>query len=56
MTWLSVHWGTILVGLLVLVLIASVVYILRRDKAQGKSSCGAGCASCAMRGRCHGKQ
>ncbi len=42
--------STILVSLGVCILIAAAAYILRRDKKQGKSSCGGNCASC---GACH---
>lgn len=54
MKWLICHWGTMLVCLLILLAVTAVVYVLRRDKKQGKSSCGGGCAGCAMRGSCHG--
>ena len=48
------HW--ISANLSTMVLIAIVVLIIRsliRQKKQGKSSCGAGCAHCAMHGQCH---
>lgn len=53
--WLTANLGTILIsaGLLAVVILI-VVYLLRQKKA-GKSSCGAGCAYCAMHGQCHGK-
>ncbi len=54
MTWLMEHVGTIIVCLILLAVIALAIRTLRKDKAQGKSSCGAGCAGCAMRGSCHG--
>ena len=53
MTWLLNNWGTILT---VVVLAAVVVLIVRymiKNKKAGKSSCGAGCAHCAMHGECH---
>ena len=40
--WLTANLGTILI----------IRYLLRQKKA-GKSSCGAGCAHCAMHGQCH---
>ncbi len=43
--------STVLVLLGVCFLIAAAAYVLRRDKKQGKSSCGGNCASC---GACHG--
>ncbi|MBR3557148.1 MAG: FeoB-associated Cys-rich membrane protein [Oscillospiraceae bacterium] len=42
--------STILVLLGVLLLAARAAYVLRRDRKQGKSSCGGNCASC---GACH---
>ncbi len=55
-SWLTANLGTILIsaGLLAVVILI-VVYLLRQKKA-GKSSCGAGCAHCAMHGQCHGKR
>ena len=54
MPWLLDYIGTVIVAFL---LVAAVAFIVRRiikDKAAGKSSCGCGCANCAMRGSCHG--
>ena len=42
--WISANLSTILIRGLV------------RQKKQGKSSCGAGCAHCAMHGQCHRSQ
>ena len=47
--------STILVSLGVCILIAAAAYILRRDKKQGKSSCGGNCASCGACHRCEAK-
>ena len=53
--WLTANLGTILISAVLLaVVILIVVYLLRKKKA-GKSSCGAGCAHCAMHGQCRGK-
>ena len=45
--------GTFVVLLVLVVLVGLVIYGLRRDKKRGKTSCGSGCGSCAMRGQCH---
>ncbi len=42
--------STVLVLLGVCLLAAGAAFVLRRDKKQGKSSCGGNCASC---GACH---
>ena len=54
--WLAENIGTILICLVLLLVVAAIVRSLIRDKKQGKSSCGAGCAHCAMSGSCHRKQ
>ena len=51
--WLTANGATVLVALLVAVLAGAAVYVLRRDKKRGKSSCGGCCGSCAMAGKCH---
>lgn len=53
--WLHLNAGTILVVLILAVIVGLVVRSILRDKKAGKSSCGAGCAHCAMRGSCHKK-
>ncbi|MBR4538376.1 MAG: FeoB-associated Cys-rich membrane protein [Clostridia bacterium] len=45
--------GTILVSLLLIGLVAGIIVKLRRDKKQGKSSCGGNCGCCPMGGCCH---
>ncbi len=53
LAWLLENIATVIIAA---VLIAAVIIILVkmvRDKRQGKSSCGCGCSSCAMRGSCH---
>ena len=45
--------GTILISLALIALAAGIVVKLRRDKKQGKSSCGGNCGCCPMSGSCH---
>ncbi len=55
MNWFAENLGTVVVAV---VLIAVVVFVTRkmiRDKNEGRSSCGCGCASCPMAGSCHKK-
>ncbi len=54
MTWLINNIGTILVLALLIAIVAFIILHIKKDKAAGKSSCGCGCANCAMRGKCHG--
>ena len=44
--------GTILVTLVLIGIVTAAVLQLRRDRKQGKSSCGCGCSSCPMAGSC----
>ena len=54
--WISANIGTILISLVLLAVVALIIRSMMRDKKQGKSSCGAGCAHCAMHGQCHRSQ
>ena len=45
--------GTIVVTLALIGLVAGIIYVLRRDKKRGKSSCGGQCGHCPMAGACH---
>ncbi len=45
--------GTILISLALIALVAWIIFGLRKDKKQGKSSCGCNCGSCPMSGSCH---
>ena len=51
--WLGENAGTILVVFILAVVVTLIIRTLIRDKKAGKSSCGAGCAGCAMKGNCH---
>ena len=48
--------GTIVVGLILAVIVALIIIQLVKDKKAGRSTCGAGCAHCAMHGSCHSKE
>lgn len=54
--WLIANLGTILISAVLAALVVCVSVYLIRQKKKGKSSCGAGCAHCAMHGQCHSKQ
>ena len=45
--------GTIIVSLILLIIVGFAVRSLISNKKNGKSSCGCGCANCAMHGACH---
>ena len=56
MSWLAENAGNLLVGGLVLAAAALAVRSLMKDRKAGKSSCGCGCASCPMSGKCHSEK
>lgn len=46
---------TILICLGLAAAVGGAIYVLIRDKKQGKSSCGCGCSSCPMGDACHAR-
>ena len=50
--WIAQNLGTIVISAVLLVIVIAIVRYLIRQKKQGKSSCGAGCAHCANSGCC----
>ena len=46
--------GTIIVSLVLIALVTGIILQLRRDKKQGKSSCGGACGGCSYRDICGG--
>lgn len=55
-TWFSENIATIIICTALLAVITAVIAGMVRDKKKGKSSCGCGCANCAMNGSCHSKK
>lgn len=56
LAWMTENIATIIICAVLMAVVAVVVAGMVRDKKKGKSSCGCGCANCAMRGRCHSKK
>ena len=54
--WISANLSTILISIALLAIVVLIIRGLVRQKKQGKSSCGAGCAHSAMHGQCHHSQ
>ena len=52
--WLRDNLATIVISLILFAARAAIAVKVIKDKKQGKSSCGAGCKSCALCGKCHG--
>ncbi len=55
MLWLKENLANVIVALVVVLVISLIIFYLIRQKKQGKSSCGSGCAGCPMSGSCHKK-
>ena len=55
MTWIINNIGTIITLIILFAIVALIIRHIKKDKAQGKSSCGCGCANCALHGKCHGQ-
>ncbi len=53
MTWIISNIGTIIVGLVVLVMVFLSIRSLIADRKKGCSSCGGSCSACGMAGKCH---
>lgn len=47
--------GTASVLLILAVVIGMVIFTMIKNKKEGKTSCGCGCSSCAMKDVCHTK-
>ncbi len=53
LSWIIDNIATIIICLILLAIVLLIIFRLKKDKQEGKSSCGAGCASCPMHGKCH---
>lgn len=53
LAWIMGNMATIVVSAVLLLAVAVIIAGMVRDKRKGKSSCGCGCAGCAMHGACH---
>lgn len=51
--FLAANAGTIVAGLVVLAIILLVIFKMKKDKKQGKSSCGCSCGCCPNAQLCH---
>ena len=56
LSWLMANIGTVLITLALVLTVVLIVFVLRRDKKQGKSSCGGNCGHFPMSGQCHGQR
>lgn len=54
MSWIINNLGTIVIFIVLAVIVYMILRSMKKNKRAGKTSCGCGCAHCAMRGKCHG--
>lgn len=53
MTWLLNNISTIIICIILIAVVTAIIANMVKNKRQGKTSCGCGCKSCAMRASCH---
>lgn len=53
MDFITQNIGTIIVLTVLAAVIALIIRKMRKDKKEGKASCGCGCDGCAMKDKCH---
>ena len=51
--WIGENAGTIAGSILLIALVSWIVIRMRKDRKQGKPSCGCNCGCCPMAGSCH---
>ena len=54
MTWFMNNLGTIITFLILAAVVVLIIRRMKKDKAEGNSSCGAGCKCCSLHGKCGG--
>lgn len=55
-TFIANNIGSLLVLLALAATVTAILLFHIRAKRRGKSTCGSGCASCPMAGKCHAKK
>ena len=53
--WLQIHWGSLVVGLVLLAVVCAIVVHMFHQRRAGQGGCGCGCADCPSKGICHGE-
>lgn len=53
--WIASNLVTIALCTILAAVVVSIVVYLVKSKKKGKTTCGCGCANCAMSGVCHKK-
>ncbi len=53
MDFITQNIGTIIVLAVLLAVLFLIVRKMKKDKKEGKTSCGCGCEGCALKDKCH---
>ncbi len=51
--WISQNIATIIITLVLIAVVVGIIMVIRKDKKNGKSTCGGNCGHCPMSGSCH---
>lgn len=54
-TWIMENLATLIVSGILIAAVTAVIVSMVRGRKKGKSSCGCGCADCALHTSCHQK-
>lgn len=55
-TWLSENIATIIICAVLIAVVAAIIVSMVKNRKNGKSACGCGCADCPMSASCHGEK
>ncbi|MGN1081424.1 MAG: FeoB-associated Cys-rich membrane protein [Acutalibacteraceae bacterium] len=53
LSWISENTATIIITVLLIAAVIGIIIAIRKDKKNGKCSCGGSCGHCPMSGSCH---
>lgn len=53
LAWIIENLSTLIVSAILIAAVTAVVLSMIRGRKKGKSSCGCGCADCALHSSCH---
>ncbi len=54
--WIAENGASVVVGAVLVLIVAGILYGRLKARRAGKSTCGCGCDGCPMSGTCRGKE
>ncbi|MBS1402243.1 MAG: FeoB-associated Cys-rich membrane protein [Oscillospiraceae bacterium] len=51
--WIRENLATVVICAILVLMVAAILVRMVKNKRKGRSSCGCGCADCAMQNSCH---